>query len=222
MTRKPSPAASKKRESEQRKERELFSWHSPFPLGGESERAIFAFVTLVCCKHARDRETERQRDRETERQRDGGIKRRWRLSVSLSLRPSVSPSLILPVPRDGAPQTFGQSDQREVADQVFGARDGCERMSDVAGARLLVAGGKIRADDLLQFGEQLIKRDPLAYPQVDDLSDRFSGFSRAQIRVDHVRDVCEIARLLAVAINHRRFARKQGSDEFRDHAGIRR
>src|SRR5262245_36105942 len=30
MTRKPSPAASKKRESEQRKERELFSWHSPF------------------------------------------------------------------------------------------------------------------------------------------------------------------------------------------------
>src|SRR5882672_8328623 len=51
MTRKPSPAASKKRESEQRKERELFSWHSPFPLGGESERAIFAFVTLVCCKH---------------------------------------------------------------------------------------------------------------------------------------------------------------------------
>jgi hypothetical protein len=54
MTRKPSPAASKKRESEQRKERELFSWHSPFPLGGVSERAIFAFVTLVCCKHTID------------------------------------------------------------------------------------------------------------------------------------------------------------------------
>src|SRR5262245_23620670 len=50
----PSPAASKKRESEQRKERELFSWRSPFPLGGESERAIFAFVTLVCCKYTID------------------------------------------------------------------------------------------------------------------------------------------------------------------------
>jgi hypothetical protein len=48
MTRKPSPAASKKRESEQRKERELFSWHSPFPLGGESERTFFAFFTLHC------------------------------------------------------------------------------------------------------------------------------------------------------------------------------
>src|SRR5262245_4010738 len=51
MTRKPSPAASKKRESEQRKERELFSWHSPFPLGGESERTFFAFFTLVSRKH---------------------------------------------------------------------------------------------------------------------------------------------------------------------------
>src|SRR5262245_2851848 len=53
MTRKPCPATSKKRESEQRKERELFSWHSPFPLGGECERVIFAFVTLVCCKHTK-------------------------------------------------------------------------------------------------------------------------------------------------------------------------
>src|SRR5215475_9855209 len=51
MTRKPSPTASKKRESEQRKERELFSWHSPFPLGGESERTFFAFFTLISRKH---------------------------------------------------------------------------------------------------------------------------------------------------------------------------
>src|SRR5262245_59146695 len=51
MTRKPSSAASKKRESEQRKERELFSWRSPFPLGGESERTSFAFFTLVSRKH---------------------------------------------------------------------------------------------------------------------------------------------------------------------------
>src|SRR5262245_19284170 len=145
---------------------------------------------------------------------------------SLRFTPSplhpLTPSLVLSVPRDGAPQTFGQSDQREVADQVFGARDGGERMADVAGARLLVAGGRIRADDLLQFGEQLIDRDPLAYPQVDDLSDRFSGFSRAQVRVDYVRDVCEVARLLAVAINHRRNAREQGRDEFRDYAGVGR
>src|SRR5262245_2901225 len=95
-------------------------------------------------------------------------------------------------------------------------------MSDVSGARLLVAGRKIRADDLLQFGEQLIERDPLANPQVDDMSGGFSGFGRAKVRVDHVRDEREIARLLAVAIYHRRNAREQGRDEFRYHAGIRR
>src|SRR5262249_28890312 len=102
----------------------------------------------------------------------------------LDVKPPLPiPHSLLPisVPRDSAPQTFGQSDQRAVADQVFGARDGGERMADVAGARLLVAGGKIRADDLLQFGEQLIDRDPFAYTQVDDPSHRFSGFSRAQV-----------------------------------------
>src|SRR5215813_11424002 len=92
MTRKPSLAASKKRESEQRKERELFSWHSPFPLGGESERAIFAFVTLVCCKHTRDRETERQRDGETKRRRDKEKMASLRLPVSPSLRLSLNDS----------------------------------------------------------------------------------------------------------------------------------
>src|SRR5215510_8014274 len=104
----------------------------------------------------------------------------WEFIFRTSDFPLPTPYSLFPVsvPGDSAPQTFGQSDQREVADQVFGARDGCERMADVAGARLLVAGGKIRPDDLLQFGEQLIDRDPLAYPQVDDLSDRFSGFSR--------------------------------------------
>src|SRR5262245_40658797 len=148
----------------------------------------------------------------------------WGVEIHISDVRLPTPYSLFPVsvPGDSAPQTFGQSDQREVADQVFGARDGCERMADVAGARLLVAGGKIRPDDLLQFGKKLIDRDPLAYPQVDDLSDRFSRFSRAQVRVDHVRDVREIARLLAVAINHRRNAREQGRDEFRDHAGIRR
>src|SRR5262245_40694026 len=130
------------------------------------------------------------------------------------------PLLISLIPSHGAPQTFGQSDQRVVADQVFGQQDGGERMADVAGARFFISGPRVRADDLLQFGEQLIDRDPFAYPQVDDPSNRLYGFSRAQISVDHVVDVCEIARLLAVPINHRRSAVEQGRDEFRDHAGI--
>src|SRR5262245_9029361 len=135
---------------------------------------------------------------------------------------NISPLLIFLIPSDGAPQTIGQSYQRVVADQVPGPRDRGERMANVAGSHLLVSDGQVRADDLLQFGEQLIDRDALSYAQVDDLSGRFSGFGGAQVRVDHVRDVCEIARLLAVAINHRRNAREQGRDEFRDYAGIRR
>src|SRR5262245_60477696 len=97
----------------------------------------------------------------------------WEFIFRTSDFPLPTPHSLLPVsvPGDSALQTFGQSDQREVADQVFGARDGCERMSDVAGARLLVAGGKIRADDLLQFGEQLVNGDPRAYSRVDELSD---------------------------------------------------
>ncbi len=39
--------------SEQRKERELFSWHSPFPLGGESERVFFAFFKPGHRKHTK-------------------------------------------------------------------------------------------------------------------------------------------------------------------------
>jgi hypothetical protein len=60
---------SKKRESEQRKERELFSWHSPFPLGGESERTFFAFFTLVSRKHTLNLTGRRLPDKQS----NGGI-----------------------------------------------------------------------------------------------------------------------------------------------------
>src|SRR5215471_16675324 len=93
-------------------------------------------------------------------------------------------------------------------------------MANVAGARFLVTGGEVRANNLLQFAEQLVERYPLANSKVDDLSDSFSGFSCAQVRINHISDVCEITRLLAVAINHRRIAVEKGRDEFRDHPGI--
>src|SRR5262249_34621851 len=117
--------------------------------------------------------------------------------------PHSTALLIFSIPGDGLLQTFGQSDQWSVADQLPGACDVGKGMANITGSRLLIHGRELRVDDLLQFGEQLIECDSLAYSQVHDLSNRISGFSREQIRVNHVGDVCEISGLLAVAVNHR-------------------
>ena len=94
-------------------------------------------------------------------------------------------------------------------------------MAHVAGARLAVLGlDSGLAGDALQRVEQSVEGGALAVGDVDDLAHAARRLGGAEVRVHDVRDVCEVARLLAVAVDDGPRARHQRVNEARDDAGI--
>src|ERR687883_164254 len=74
--------------------------------------------------------------------------------------------------------------------------------------------------DLLQSIEKLVERGSLAASHVDDLADAFRRLGGEHVGGDNVRDVGEIARLLAVAVDDGALIAQERARETRDDAGI--
>ena len=86
-------------------------------------------------------------------------------------------------------------------------------LAHVARARHLVARLEVGPDDALQLAEQSVERDPLPIPTLVTCRSPRAPPPRAGSRPPHLH-VGEVARLLAVAVDHRRSPRR-GRDELR-------
>src|SRR5712691_2655272 len=78
------------------------------------------------------------------------------------------------------------------------------------------------ASKILQLFQELIQRDALSICDVDNLSYSPGCLSCLQVSFHHVIDVGEIARLFAIAIDHRSFAAQKGANKTRNYARVLR
>src|SRR6266568_6804849 len=80
----------------------------------------------------------------------------------------------------------------------------------------------VLARETLQPAEQIIQRDPNSVSNVNYLTDRSRRFSRPHVRVDNIRNICKVTRLLAVAIDYGPLLRHESSNKTGNYAGVLR
>ena len=90
---------------------------------------------------------------------------------------------------------------------------------DVTGSRRTVTRVHRGAGQVLEH-LQAIERNAASSGHIDDRPCHVLGLTGAQHAIDHVRHVCEVACLFAVAVDGRTPALDQGADEQGDDAGI--
>src|SRR2546426_5899920 len=126
------------------------------------------------------------------------------------------------VPLDDAFQTLAQGDRRRIAEQPLRLPDIGDRMSNVAGSAGLVDGLDVDTEDRPDLSRELVQAGPDPAADVEDVAGRARMVGRAPVRVHDVRDVREVAALLAVAEDRGRPAGQQPGREAWDHGGVLR
>ena len=111
---------------------------------------------------------------------------------------------------------------RPVAQVGAGQRDVGQGMFDVAGTAGFVARGHLAAAQLAQQVEHAVELGGRATGDVEHPPHRPRRLGRQQVGLDDVVDVAKVARLLAVAEDHRLALGERGRDEPRDHGGVLR
>src|SRR5213593_3091900 len=110
---------------------------------------------------------------------------------------------ILPVPLDGIPKTFLETDLRLISEMFLRARNIRLRVLDVARTRIRINRHDIPTRDFIDLLEHRIHGDPIAASHVKDLPG-YNGYrARLKIRFHDVLDVCEVARLEAITVDRR-------------------
>src|SRR5437867_5382858 len=110
---------------------------------------------------------------------------------------------ILPVPLDGIPKTFLETDLRLISEMFPRARNIRLRVLDVARTRIRINRRDILTRDFIDLMEHRIHGDPIAASHVKDLPGYHGYRARLKIGFHDVLDVCEIARLEAITVDCR-------------------
>src|SRR6266576_5766853 len=119
--------------------------------------------------------------------------------------------------RDGLPQTLVELDHRFVTHELACLVDRCQRVPDFTGPRLHVSRQDRRACECLDSVPQIVDAHALRAPDVEHLAGDACG-RRARgehVCVHDVRDVDEIAGLVAVTVDRRRLTLQRRGDELR-------
>src|SRR5687767_11857946 len=88
-------------------------------------------------------------------------------------------------------------------------------MTHIAGSRLLVNRLNVAAGNVANCVDERVQRDAFAARDVERPTVHVARRGCEQVRIYGVVDVCEIARLLTIAVDHGRPA----ADESKDEAG---
>src|SRR5438046_7936672 len=96
------------------------------------------------------------------------------------------------------------------------------RVLDVARTRIRINRRDIFTRDFIDLLEHRIHGDPIAARHIEDLPGYTGYRARDKIRFHDVLDVCEVARLEAIAVDCRALALKYGGSEEGRHAAILR
>ena len=129
---------------------------------------------------------------------------------------------ILPVPLDGITKTFLETDLRLIPEMFLRARNIRLRVLDVARTRIRINRRDIFTRDFIDLLEHRIHGDPIAARHIEDLPGYTGYRAREKIRFHDVLDVCEVARLEAIAVDCRALTLKHGGNEEGQHAAILR
>ncbi len=124
----------------------------------------------------------------------------------------------LPEPRYRLPESLLDWVLRVVPEGLAGPADVGERVPDVACTRRLIDGLAPGAGEVHQDGRELIQTDPAAAGDVEDPPG--VALHRSDVRLHHVGDEGEVARLSPVTVDDRRLPIEQPGDELRDHSRI--
>src|ERR1700752_908991 len=114
-------------------------------------------------------------------------------------------------------------DFRFVSQKLPGHRDVGKAVTNVAYTRLEILGSHVLfASQIFQLCQQFIQRYARTVRDVDDFTDCACGVRSIQVCRDYVLDVSEVARLFAVAVDHRTFVTQQATDKTRNYARVLR
>src|SRR5919198_1543411 len=145
-----------------------------------------------------------------------------RIGVTLGRGRQLAGAHALAEMLDGAAQPVAQPDHWLVTQLLARAGQVGQGVAHVAGAGRSVDRANVDVDESAQLSEELIERDRLATGNVVDAPWSHVRVHGKQIRLDHVFDVGEVSRLLAIAEDSRRPAGEHGADEVRDHRRVLR
>src|SRR5262245_24922131 len=95
--------------------------------------------------------------------------------------------------------------------------DVCQRVEDVPGTRGCHDHFRVRLKDFLEKVDQAVECNPLAASDVKDASADVFRLHSEQVRLHHVINKREVARLLAVTMHGDRRTVEQTADELWNH-----
>ena len=110
-------------------------------------------------------------------------------------------------------QPLGQVNCRLIVENLAAKRDICQAVAHIAGALGLKQRLHVGAHDGVKLAEQVEQADRRPAADVEHPSFRSLAVRRQQVRLYHILNVREVARLSAVAVNERLLARQDCLDE---------